>query len=151
MVDEVADKTADVEDDGEFHMPESWAEMCEGEPLFSLLPDLAPAESLTFRQSAELRKLSGMAGFTLRDDMEGPQAVSLDDIESKIDERMEFVGKALDWVKSLTDEPGKVDEWTTGIGLDELFWLVESILMFYTDQLGKSLVSKRRSATTRSN
>ena len=38
-----------------------------------------------------------------------------------------------------------------GIGLDELFWLIEAILMFYTDQLGKSLASKRKSASTRSN
>ena len=54
-------------------------------------------------------------------------------------------------MKSLTSQPEKVDEWTLGIGLDELFWLVESILLFYTDQLGKSLDSKRRSASTPSN
>ena len=92
-----------------------------------------------------------MAGFTLNAGINGPEIKSLDDIEAKIDERMEFVGTALDWVKSLTDEPDKVDEWTTGIGLDELFWLIEAILMFYTDQLGKSIASKRKSASTRSN
>ena len=153
MVDEVKDTNVEtgVKDDNAFHMPESWAEMCENEPLFVLLPEMVQAERLTFRQSAELRKLSTMAGFTLRDGLAGDVEVSMRDVESKIDERMDFVGKALDWMKSLTSQPEKVDEWTVGIGLDELFWLVETILMFYTDQLGKSIVSKRRSAGTPSN
>lgn len=157
MVDEVKDTTveAGVDESGAgddaFHMPETWTEMCEGEPLFVLLPELVPAERLKFRQAAELRKLSGMAGFTLREGTTGPVEASMRDVESKIDERMDFVERALDWVKSLTSQPEKVDEWTLGIGLDELFWLVESILLFYTDQLGKSLDSKRRSASTPSN
>lgn len=150
MVDETVEENAATESD-DFRIPETWTELCENEPLFSLLPPLAPAERLSFKQSAQLRKLSGMAGFTLNADINGPEIKSLDDIEAKIDERMEFVGTALDWVKSLTDEPDKVDEWTTGIGLDELFWLIEAILMFYTDQLGKSIASKRKSASTRSN
>ena len=150
MVDKPVEENPAAESD-DFRIPETWTELCENEPLFSLLPPLAPAERLSFKQAAQLRKLSSMAGFTLNADLNGPEAKSLDDIEAKIDERMEFVGTALDWVKSLTDEPDKVDEWTTGIGLDELFWLIEAILMFYTDQLGKSITSKRKSASTRSN
>ena len=150
MVDKIVEENTATESD-DFRIPETWTELCENEPLFSLLPPLAPAERLSFKQAAQLRKLDSMAGFTLNADINGPEATSLDDIEAKIDERMEFVGTALDWVKSLTDEPDKVDEWTTGIGLDELFWLIEAILMFYTDQLGKSIASKRKSASTRSN
>lgn len=150
MVDKTVEENDAAESD-DFRIPETWAELCENEPLFSLLPPLAPAERLSFKQAAQLRKLSSMAGFTLNADINGPEAKSLDDIEVKIDERMEFVGTALDWVKSLTVKPDKVDEWATGIGLDELFWLIEAILMFYTDQLGKSLASKRKYASTRSN
>ena len=60
MVDETVEENTAAEAD-EFRIPETWAEMCENEPLFSLLPPLAPAERLSFKQSAQLRKLSGMA------------------------------------------------------------------------------------------
>lgn len=134
-----------------FRMPDSWDGMCEGEPLFALLPELKRAEELTFREAGELRKLSGMAGVELRAGLADVADASVEDVESLIDSRMAFVERALEWMKSLTGEPSKVDDWTVGIGLDELFWLVESVIMFYTDQLGKSLVSKRRSVSGPSN
>ena len=70
MVDETVEENTAAESD-DFRIPETWTELCENEPLFSLLPPLAPAERLSFKQAAQLRKLSSMAGFTLNADLNG--------------------------------------------------------------------------------
>ena len=54
MVDETVEENTATESD-DFRIPETWTELCENEPLFSLLPPLAPAERLSFKQAAQLQ------------------------------------------------------------------------------------------------
>ena len=53
------------------------------------------------------------------------------------------------WVKTVTDDEAKVDEFTQGMDVNTLFLTLLVVVKFVEDQLGKSVQSKSSSTSIR--
>ena len=144
----VQDKEEVHEDRKEVEFPQTWEELVEENPLLESLPELKPAAGFTFADASRFNVMRArlMGTYVLQD---GMNADSVDSVVDAVEARNKAVMAALDFYKSITDDPDAVDEFTVGVGVDALFFLFIEVTVFYVNALGKSAASKASSTGTK--
>lgn len=134
----------EVEEEVEF--PQTWEALVEQNPILAGLPKPMPAESFSFDVAArfEEARTSMYVAFnesTRNEDDEHAAAM--------VRERIDAVRGMIAWVKTVTDDEAKVDEFTQGMDVNTLFLTLLVVVKFVEDQLGKSVQSKSSSTSIR--
>ena len=134
----------EVEEEVEF--PQTWEALVEQNPILAGLPKPMPAESFSFDVAArfeEARTLMYVAfnASTRNEDDEHAAAM--------VRERIDALRGMIAWVKTVTGDEAKVDEFTQGMDVNTLFLTLLVVVKFVEDQLGKSVQSKSSSTSIR--
>lgn len=134
----------EVEEEVEF--PQTWEALVEQNPILAGLPRPMPAESFSFDvaarfEEARTRMYVAFNESTRNEDDEHAAAM----VRARIDALRGMIA----WVKTVTDDEAKVDEFTQGIDVNTLFLTLLVVVKFVEDQLGKSVQSKSSSTSIR--
>ena len=134
----------EVEEEVEF--PQTWEALVEQNPILAGLPKPMPAESFSFDvaarfEEARTRMYVAFNESTRNEDDEHAAAM--------VRERIDALRGMIAWVKTVTDDEAKVDEFTQGIDVNTLFLTLLVVVKFVEDQLGKSVQSKSSSTSNR--
>ncbi len=130
----------------EVEFPQTWEALVEQDPILAGLPKLMPAESFSFDvaarfEEARTRMYVAFNESTRNEDDEHAAVM----VRARIDALRGMIA----WVKTITDDEAKVDEFTQGMDINTLFLTLLVVIKFYEDQLGKSVRSKSSSTGTR--
>ena len=134
----------EVEEEVEF--PQTWEALVEQNQILAGLPKPMPAESFSFDvaarfEEARTRMYVAFNASTRNDDDEHAAAM--------VRERIDALRGMIAWVKTVTDDEAKVDEFTQGMDVNTLFLTLLVVVKFVEDQLGKSVQSKSSSTSIR--
>ena len=134
----------EVEEEVEF--PQTWEALVEQSPILAGLPKPMPAESFSFDvaarfEEARTRMYVAFNESTRNEDDEH----AADMVRARIDALRGMIA----WVKTVTDDEAKVDEFTQGMDVNTLFLTLLVVVKFVEDQLGKSVQSKSSSTSIR--
>lgn len=134
------------EDKEEVEFPQTWEALVEQNPILAGLPKPMPAESFSFDVAARFeetrtRMYVAFNASTRNEDDEHAAAM--------VHERVEALRGMIAWVKTVTDDEAKVDEFTRGMDVNTLFLTLLVVVKFVEDQLGKSVQSKSSSTSIR--
>lgn len=134
----------EVEEEVEF--PQTWEALVEQNPILAGLPKPMPAESFSFDvaarfEEARTRMYVAFNESTRNEDDEHAAAM----VRARIDALRGMIA----WVKTVTDDEAKVDEFTQGMDVNTLFLTLLVVVKFVEDQLGKSVRSKSSSTSIR--
>lgn len=134
----------EVEEEVEF--PQTWEALVEQNPILAGLPRPMPAESFSFDVSARFeeartRMYVAFNESTRNEDDEHAAAM--------VRERIDALRGMIAWVKTVTGDEAKVDEFTQGMDVNTLFLTLLVVVKFVEDQLGKSVQSKSSSTSIR--
>lgn len=134
----------EVEEEVEF--PQTWEALVEQNPILAGLPKPMPAESFSFDvaarfEEARTRMYVAFNESTRNEDDEHAAAM--------VCERIDALRGMIAWVKTVTDDEAKVDEFTQGMDVNTLFLTLLVVVKFVEDQLGKSVQSKSSSTSIR--
>lgn len=134
------------EDKEEVEFPQTWEALVEQNPILAGLPKPMPAESFSFDVAARFeetrtRMYVAFNASTRNEDDEHAAAM--------VHERVEALRGMIAWVKTVTDDEAKVDEFTQGMDVNTLFLTLLVVVKFVEDQLGKSVQSKSSSTSIR--
>lgn len=134
----------EVEEEVEF--PQTWEALVEQNPILAGLPKPMPAESFSFDVAARFeetrtRMYVAFNASTRNEDDEHAAAM----VRARIDALRGMIA----WVKTVTDDEAKVDEFTQGMDVNTLFLTLLLVVKFVEDQLGKSVQSKSSSTSIR--
>lgn len=134
----------EVEEEVEF--PQTWEALVEQNPILAGLPKPMPAESFSFDvaarfEEARTRMYVAFNESTRNEDDEHAAAM----VRARIDALRGMIA----WVKTVTDDETKVDEFTQGMDVNTLFLTLLVVVKFVEDQLGKSVQSKSSSTSIR--
>lgn len=130
----------------EVEFPQTWEALVEQNPILAGLPKPMPAESFSFDVAARFeetrtRMYVAFNASTRNEDDEHAAAM--------VHERVEALRGMIAWVKTVTDDEAKVDEFTRGMNVNALFLTLLVVVKFVEDQLGKSVQSKSSSTSIR--
>lgn len=130
----------------EVEFPQTWEALVEQNPILAGLPKPMPAESFSFDVAARFeetrtRMYVAFNASTRNEDDEHAAAM--------VHERVEALRGMIAWVKTVTDDEAKVDEFTRGMDVNTLFLTLLVVVKFVEDQLGKSVQSKSSSTSIR--
>lgn len=130
----------------EVEFPQTWEALVEQDPILAGLPKLIPAESFSFDvaarfEEARTRMYVAFNESTRNEDDEHAAVM----VRARIDALRGMIA----WVKTITDDEAKVDEFTQGIDVNTLFLTLLVVVKFVEDQLGKSVQSKTSSTSIR--
>lgn len=130
----------------EVEFPQTWEALVEQNPILAGLPKPMPAESFSFDVAARFeetrtRMYVAFNASTRNEDDEHAAAM--------VHERVEALRGMIAWVKTVTDDEAKVDEFTQGMDVNTLFLTLLVVVKFVEDQLGKSVQSKSSSTSIR--
>lgn len=130
----------------EVEFPQTWEALVEQDPILAGLPKLMPAESFSFDvaarfEEARTRMYVAFNESTRNEDDEHAAVM----VRARIDALRGMIA----WVKTITDDEAKVDEFTQGMDINTLFLTLLVVIKFYEDQLGKSVRSKTSSTSIR--
>lgn len=130
----------------EFEFPQTWEALVEQNPILAGLPKPMPAESFSFDvaarfEEARTRMYVAFNASTRNEDDEHAAAM--------VRERIDALRGMIAWVKTVTDDEAKVDEFTQGMDVNTLFLTLLVVVKFVEDQLGKSVQSKSSSTSIR--
>lgn len=134
----------EVEEEVEF--PQTWEALVEQNPILAGLPKPMPAESFSFDVAARFeesrtRMYVAFNASTRNEDDEHAAAM--------VRERIDALRGMIAWVKTVTGDEAKVDEFTQGMDVNTLFLTLLVVVKFVEDQLGKSVQSKSSSTSIR--
>lgn len=130
----------------EVEFPQTWEALVEQDPILAGLPKLMPAESFSFDvaarfEEARTRMYVAFNESTRNEDDEHAAVM----VRARIDALRGMIA----WVKTITDDEAKVDEFAQGIDVNTLFLTLLVVVKFVEDQLGKSVQSKTSSTSIR--
>lgn len=130
----------------EVEFPQTWEALVEQNPILAGLPKPMPAESFSFDVAAQFeetrtRMYVAFNASTRNEDDEHAAAM--------VHERIDALRGMIAWVKTVTDDEAKVDEFTQGMDVNTLFLTLLVVVKFVEDQLGKSVQSKSSSTSIR--
>lgn len=130
----------------EVEFPQTWEALVEQDPILAGLPKLMPAESFSFDVAARFEEARTRMYVAFNE-----SARNEDDARevNMVHERVEALRGMIAWVKTVTDDEAKVDEFTQGMDVNTLFLTLLVVVKFVEDQLGKSVRSKSSSTGTR--
>lgn len=132
----------------EIEFPQTWEALVEQNPILAGLPKPMPAELFSFDVAARFEQArTGMYVAFNESTRNEDDAHAAAMVRARID----ALRGMLAWLKTITDDEGKVDEFTQGMDINTLFLTLLVVIKFYEDQLGKSVRSKSSSTPTRSN
>lgn len=134
------------EDKEEVEFPQTWEALVEQNPLLAGLPVLLPAEQFTFDVSARFEQARTRMYVAYNDSTRNDDDATAVDM---VEERVVALRGMIAFLKTITEEPDKVDEFTSGIDVNTLFLVLLVVVQFYADQLGKSVRSKTSSTSTK--
>lgn len=130
----------------EVEFPQTWEALVEQDPILAGLPKPMPAESFSFDvaarfEEARTRMYVAFNESTRNEDDEHAAVM----VRARIDALRGMIA----WVKTITDDEAKVDEFTQGMDVNTLFLTLLVVVKFVEDQLGKSVQSKTSSTSIR--
>lgn len=130
----------------EVEFPQTWEALVEQDPILAGLPKPMPAESFSFDVAARFEEARTRMYVAFNE-----SARNEDDARevNMVHERVEALRGMIAWVKTVTDDEAKVDEFTQGIDVNTLFLTLLVVVKFVEDQLGKSVQSKTSSTSIR--
>lgn len=130
----------------EVEFPQTWEALVEQDPILAGLPKPMPAESFSFDVAARFEEARTRMYVAFNE-----SARNEDDARevNMVHERVEALRGMIAWVKTITDDEAKVDEFTQGMDINTLFLTLLVVIKFYEDQLGKSVRSKTSSTSIR--
>lgn len=134
------------EGEEEVEFPQTWEALVEQNPILACLPKPMPAESFSFDVAARFedvrtRMYVAFNASTRNEDDEHAAAM--------VRERIDALRGMIAWVKTVTGDEAKVDEFTQGMDVNTLFLTLLVVVKFVEDQLGKSVQSKSSSTSIR--
>lgn len=130
----------------EVEFPQTWEALVEQNPILAGLPKPMPAESFSFDVAARFeetrtRMYVAFNESTRNEDDEHAAVM----VRARIDALRGMIA----WLKTITDDEAKVDEFTQGMDINTLFLTLLVVVKFVEDQLGKSVQSKTSSTSIR--
>lgn len=130
----------------EVEFPQTWEALVEQDPILAGLPKPMPAESFSFDVAARFEEARTRMYVAFNE-----SARNEDDARevNMVHERVEALRGMIAWVKTVTDDEAKVDEFTQGMDVNTLFLTLLVVVKFVEDQLGKSVQSKTSSTSTK--
>lgn len=134
----------EVEEEVEF--PQTWEALVEQNPILAGLPKPMPAESFSFDVAARFEEARTRMYVAFNESTRNEDDEHAADM---VRERIDALRGMIAWVKTVTDDEAKVDEFTQGMDVNTLFLTLLVVVKFVEDQLGKSVQSKSSSTSIR--
>lgn len=134
----------EVEEEVEF--PQTWEALVEQNPILAGLPKPMPAESFSFDVAARFEEARTCMYVAFN---ESTRNEDDEHAAAMVRERIDALRGMIAWVKTVTGDEAKVDEFTQGMDVNTLFLTLLVVVKFVEDQLGKSVQSKSSSTSIR--
>ncbi len=142
----------DKENKEEVHFPQTWEEVVNEVPLTGDFPKMKDASAFTFGEACRFNVIRVELMGTYVKQESGKSSSGVDVVTNAVQSVMErntALEHALEFYKSIADDPDGFDSVLTGVNPDVLYLSLIEVTWFYANALGKSTESKASSTGTK--